>query len=135
MLSFWLVSPQYVDQRDSLAARENSHQRATYMYCGRWHVQISDHHVCFDRRDAYEWSVLAAGRHQMPFATQSALQGGNLRVGLEDSIYIGRGELAKSSAQQVSKIKGVIENLDLTVARPAEARSRLGLKGADQVGF
>ena len=85
--------------------------------------------------EAYEWSVLAAGRHQMPFATQAALRGGNLRVGLEDSIYIGRGELAKSNAQQVYKIRDVIEHLGLTIATPAEARNRLGLKGADQVGF
>ncbi len=85
--------------------------------------------------DAYQWSVLGAGRHQMPMATQAALLGGNLRVGLEDSIYISRGELAKSNAQQIFKIKDVIERLGLTVATPAEARTRLGLKGADQVGF
>lgn len=85
--------------------------------------------------EVYEWSVLAAGRHQMPFAMQSALRGGNLRVGLEDSIYIGRGELAKSNAQQVSKIRDVIEHLGLSVATPTEARARLGLKGADQVRF
>jgi len=83
----------------------------------------------------YEWSVLAAGRHQMPFATQSAMLGGNLRVGLEDSLYIGPGELAKSSADQVRKIRSIIENLGLTVATPGEARERLALKGGDQVGF
>ncbi|WP_298812786.1 3-keto-5-aminohexanoate cleavage protein [uncultured Roseibium sp.] len=85
--------------------------------------------------DAYEWSVLAAGRHQMPFATQSAILGGNLRVGLEDSLFIGKGELATSNAQQVQRIRTIIEKLGLTVATPAEARARLGLKGADRVGF
>ena len=83
----------------------------------------------------YEWSVLAAGRHQMPFATQSAMLGGNLRVGLEDSLYIGKGELATSNAQQVRRIRSIIENLGLSVATPAEARERLALKGADRVAF
>lgn len=85
--------------------------------------------------DDYEWSVLAAGRHQMPFTTQSALLGGNLRVGLEDSLYIGPGEKAKSNADQVRKIRSIVENLGLSIATPAEARARLGLKGADQVAF
>lgn len=85
--------------------------------------------------DSYEWSVLAAGRHQMPFATQSAILGGNLRVGLEDSLFIGKGELATSNAQQVKRVRTIIENLGLTVAAPAEARERLGLKGAYRVGF
>lgn len=83
----------------------------------------------------YEWSVLAAGRHQMPFATQSALLGGNLRVGLEDSLFIGKGELATSNAQQVQRIRQIVEGLGLSVATPAEARERLGLKGADRVAF
>jgi uncharacterized protein (DUF849 family) len=83
----------------------------------------------------YEWSVLAAGRNQMPFATQSAMLGGNLRVGLEDSLYIERGKLATSNAEQVERIKSIIENLGLTVATPDEARERLGLKGRDAVGF
>ena len=83
----------------------------------------------------YEWSVLAAGRHQMPFATQSAMLGGNLRVGLEDSLYIGKGELATSNAQQVKRIRTIVENLGLAVATPAEARERLGLKGGDRVKF
>ena len=83
----------------------------------------------------YEWSVLAAGRHQMPFATQAALLGGNLRVGLEDSLYIGKGELATSNAQQVSRIRTIVESLGLEVATPAEARARLALKGADRVNF
>ena len=83
----------------------------------------------------YEWSVLAAGRHQLPFTTQSALLCGNLRVGLEDSLYIGPGQKAVSSAEQVRKIRAIIENLGLSVATPAEARVRLGLKGGDQVAF
>lgn len=83
----------------------------------------------------YEWSVLAAGRAQMPFATQSALLGGNLRVGLEDSLYIGKGELATSNAQQVTRIRQIVENLGLQVATPAQARERLALKGGDRVGF
>ena len=86
-------------------------------------------------RDDYEWSVLAAGRHQMPFATTAALLGGNLRVGLEDSLYISKGELAKSNADQVSKIRRIAEDLSLTIATPEEARSRLALKGGDMVGF
>ncbi len=86
-------------------------------------------------KNNYEWSVLAAGKNQMPFATQSAMLGGNLRVGLEDSLYIGKGELATSNAQQVTRIRTIIENLGLSVATPAEARARLGLKGGDAVGF
>jgi uncharacterized protein (DUF849 family) len=85
--------------------------------------------------DDFEWSVLAAGRHQMPFATQSASMGGNLRVGLEDSLYIGKGELAKSNAEQVDKIRSIIESLGYRVASPAEARERLALKGAANVNF
>jgi uncharacterized protein (DUF849 family) len=85
--------------------------------------------------DAYEWSVLAAGRHQMNFATQAALLGGNLRVGLEDSLFLGRGELAPSNASQVTKIRTIIESLGHTVATPEQARKRLGLKGANNVGF
>ena len=83
----------------------------------------------------YEWSVLGAGRHQMPMATQAALLGGNLRVGLEDSLYIGKGELAVSNAQQVERIRTIVEALGLEVAKPDEARERLGLKGGDQVAF
>lgn len=85
--------------------------------------------------DQYEWSVLAAGRHQMSFATQSAILGGNLRVGLEDSLYIGKGELAESNAQQVTKIRTIVEELGFTIATPEEARKRLALKGGDQVQF
>jgi len=83
----------------------------------------------------YEWSVLAAGRHQMPFATQSAMLGGNLRVGLEDSLYIGPKQLAKSNADQVRKIRTIVENFGLAVATPDEARERLALKGGDMVKF
>lgn len=82
----------------------------------------------------YEWSILAAGRHQMSFVTTGAILGGNVRVGLEDSLYIGKGELAKSNAEQVSKIRRIVEDLSLEVATPAEARERLALKGGDQVG-
>lgn len=85
--------------------------------------------------DDYEWSVLAAGRHQMTFGTQAAMLGGNLRVGLEDSLYIGPKQLAKSNADQVRKIRGIVESLGLEVATPAQARERLGLKGGDQVAF
>lgn len=82
-----------------------------------------------------EWSVLAAGRHQMGFATQSMLLGGNLRVGMEDSLYIARGEKARSNAQQVAKIRTIAEALSLGIATPREARQRLGLKGGDRVNF
>jgi uncharacterized protein (DUF849 family) len=85
--------------------------------------------------DAYRWSVLAAGRAQIPFATQAAMMGGHLRVGLEDNIYISRGKLAASNAEQVLKIRRLIEELGYAVATPEEARSALGLKGADQVNF
>ena len=82
----------------------------------------------------YEWSILAAGRHQMSFVTTGAIMGGNVRVGLED-LYIGKGQLAKSNADQVAKIKRIVEDLSLEVATPAEARERLALKGGDMVKF
>ncbi|AXS42156.1 3-keto-5-aminohexanoate cleavage protein [Breoghania sp. L-A4] len=85
--------------------------------------------------DDYQWSVLAAGRHQMPFATQAAMMGGNVRVGLEDSLFIGRGELAKSNAQQVAKIGRILKELGHEIATPAEARAMLQLKGGDRVNF
>jgi uncharacterized protein (DUF849 family) len=85
--------------------------------------------------DSYEWSVLAAGRHQMSFATQAAMLGGNLRVGMEDSLYIGPGELTPSNASQVKKIRGIVESLGHRIATPAEARQRLALKGAEHVAF
>jgi uncharacterized protein (DUF849 family) len=83
----------------------------------------------------YVWSVLAAGRHQMAFTTMAGILGGNVRVGLEDSLYIGRGRMATSNAQQVAKIKHILEELSLEVATPAEARAILHLKGGDRVGF
>jgi uncharacterized protein (DUF849 family) len=85
--------------------------------------------------DSYEWSVLAAGRFQMPFATQALLLGGNVRVGLEDNLYIGRGELAVSNAQQVLKIRRIAEEMGIDIATPKEAREMLALKGGDRVGF
>ena len=85
--------------------------------------------------DAWEWSVLGAGRHQMGLCTMGALMGGNVRVGLEDSLHAGRGRLARSNAEQVAKIRRILEELSLEVAAPAEARERLGLKGGDLVGF
>ena len=83
----------------------------------------------------YEWSILAAGRHQMSMCTMGAIMGGNVRVGLEDSLYISKKTLAKSNADQVTKIKRIIEDLSLEVATPNEARERLSLKGGDQVNF
>ena len=83
----------------------------------------------------YQWSILAAGRHQINLATIGATMGGNVRVGMEDSIYLGPGQLAKSNAEQVKKIRGILENLSLQIATPAEAREMLKLKGGDQVGF
>jgi uncharacterized protein (DUF849 family) len=83
----------------------------------------------------YQWSILAAGRHQMSLCTMGAMMGGNVRVGLEDSIYIGKGELAKSNADQVRKIRHILETLSLDIATPDEARKMLKLKGGDQVAF
>tara|TARA_R110002051_G_scaffold205621_2_gene271499 strand:+ start:3825 stop:4751 length:927 start_codon:yes stop_codon:yes gene_type:complete len=83
----------------------------------------------------YCWSVLGAGRHQMPIALQSILLGGNLRVGLEDSLYAGRGKLAKTNAEQVTLARELIESLGLEVATPDEAREILNLKGSDKVDF
>ncbi len=85
--------------------------------------------------DDYQWSVLAAGRHQMNFVTMAAMLGGNVRVGLEDSLYIGKGKLAESNKDQVAKIRRIIEDLSLEVASPEEAREMLGLKGGDLVQF
>lgn len=83
----------------------------------------------------YVWSVLAAGRHQMPMATHAAMMGGSLRVGLEDSLYIAPGRLAESNAQQVAKMRRIVEELSYEIATPAEARAMLGLKGGDLVNF
>ena len=86
-------------------------------------------------REHYRFSVLGAGRHQMPLLTMGAVMGGNVRVGLEDSLYLGRGQLAKSCAEQVHKIRRILEELSLEVSTPEEARAMLGLKGRDAVAF
>lgn len=83
----------------------------------------------------YRWSVLGAGRHQMPIAMQSILLGGHLRVGLEDSLFAGRGKLAKTNAEQVTLARELIESMGLEVATPDEAREILNLKGSDKVDF
>ena len=85
--------------------------------------------------DQYHWSVLGAGRNQLPIAAQSVALGGNVRVGLEDSLWIGPGRLAESNAQQVRAVRQIIEGLGLEVASPDEARELLQLKGGDQVNF
>jgi 3,5-dioxohexanoate:acetyl-CoA acetone transferase len=85
--------------------------------------------------DDYRWSVLGAGRHQLPFATQAAMMGGNVRVGLEDSLYIGPGKFASSNAEQVAKIRRIVEELGFEVASPSDVRGIFGLKGGDAVGF
>jgi uncharacterized protein (DUF849 family) len=85
--------------------------------------------------DDYRWSVLGAGASQFQVATQAVAMGANVRVGLEDSIWIGRGTLAESNAQQVRKVRTIIEGLGLDVATPAEAREILSLKGGDRVNF
>lgn len=86
-------------------------------------------------RDSFQWSVLAAGRHQMPFLTQAALMGGHVRVGLEDSLFIERGVLAVSNAQQVEKIVRILKEMGHEPATAIEAREMLGLKGGDRVEF
>lgn len=86
-------------------------------------------------RENYRFSVLGAGRHQMPLSTLSAIMGGNVRVGLEDSLFLNKGELAPSSAEQVLKIRRILEELSFDIATPDEARAMLGLKGGDAVGF
>ena len=98
--------------------------------------------VVFMRRTAdrlfgkdYVWSVLAAGKHQMPLITQAAMLGGNVRVGLEDSLFIGRGKLASSNAEQVKKIVRILAELGLEPATPDEARATLKLKGRDRVAL
>jgi uncharacterized protein (DUF849 family) len=85
--------------------------------------------------DAYVWSVLGAGRNQMPIATMSAVLGGNVRVGLEDSLWLGPGTLARTNAEQVTRIRTIIEALSLEVATPDDARRILKLKGKDAVAF
>jgi uncharacterized protein (DUF849 family) len=83
----------------------------------------------------YHWSVLGAGRNQMPIVAIAAAMGGNVRVGLEDSLWIGPGQLARSNAEQVRKARQIIESLGTEIATPEEARRILGLKGADRVEF
>ncbi|MGB5557991.1 MAG: 3-keto-5-aminohexanoate cleavage protein, partial [Paracoccaceae bacterium] len=85
--------------------------------------------------DDYDFSVLAAGRHQMPLITMSAILGGHVRVGLEDSLMISRGTLARSNAEQVAKIRRIVEELGRTLATPAEARDILHLKGGDRTAI
>ncbi|WP_342642645.1 3-keto-5-aminohexanoate cleavage protein [Rhodoligotrophos ferricapiens] len=83
----------------------------------------------------YHWSVLGAGRNQMPIAAMAAAMGGNVRVGLEDSLWLGKGKLAVSNAEQVKQVRKIIEGLGREVATPNEAREILKLKGADRVAF
>jgi uncharacterized protein (DUF849 family) len=85
--------------------------------------------------DTYEWSVLGAGRHQFNMITVSAVMGSHVRVGLEDGLFLGRGRLAESNAEQVAKIVRILGELSLEVATPADTRRILGLKGLDQVGW
>ena len=85
--------------------------------------------------DSYQWSILGAGRNQIPLATIGAAMGANVRVGLEDSLWLGPGKLAESNADQVAKMRQVLEGMSLEVASPAEAREMLALKGGDAVGF
>jgi len=85
--------------------------------------------------DQYVWSALAAGRHQMPIITQAAMLGGHVRVGLEDSLFIEKGLLADSNAQQVAKIRRILSEVGLQPATAAEARAILSLKGKDRVEF
>lgn len=85
--------------------------------------------------DDYIWSVLGAGRHQLPVTTMAAAMGGNVRVGLEDSLWDGPGKLATSNAVQVRRIRQVLDGLGLNIATPADAREMLSLKGADRVQF
>ncbi|TWB46819.1 3-keto-5-aminohexanoate cleavage protein [Nitrospirillum viridazoti] len=99
-------------------------------------------HVVYMRRlaqdlfgDDHLFSALGAGRHQTAVLTLCALLGGNVRVGLEDSLYLGRGELAKSNAEQVHKIRRILDELGFEIATPQEARDILSLKGGDRVGF
>jgi uncharacterized protein (DUF849 family) len=83
----------------------------------------------------YVWSVLGAGRFQMPIASMAAAMGGNVRVGLEDSLWDGPGNLAHSNAAQVRRVRAILEGLSLAIATPDEARDLLSLKGAANVGF
>ena len=86
-------------------------------------------------RKGYRFSVLGAGRHQMPLLTMGAVMGGHVRVGLEDSLYLGKGQLAQSCAEQVLKIRRILDELSLDIATPTDARAMLGLKGPHAVSF
>jgi uncharacterized protein (DUF849 family) len=85
--------------------------------------------------DGYEWSILGAGRNQMPLASIGAAMGSHVRVGLEDSLWLGPGQLAESNAEQVTRVRTILEALNLEIATPDEAREILQLKGRDAVGF
>ena len=85
--------------------------------------------------DQYQWSVLGAGRNQFNIAAMAAAMGGHVRVGLEDSLWNGPGVLARSSAEQVARVRGIVEGLGLVVATPEEVRDMLQLKGSASVGF
>lgn len=85
--------------------------------------------------DAYVWSILGAGRHQTNLTTMGAIMGGNVRTGLEDNIYLGKGELAKSNADLVAKAVRILRELSLEPATPDQAREMLQLKGRENVGF
>jgi uncharacterized protein (DUF849 family) len=85
--------------------------------------------------DDYIWSILGAGRHQFNLITMGAIMGGNCRTGMEDNIYLGKGELAKSNAEMVAKIVRILRELSLEPATPTDARQMLGLKGAANVAF
>jgi len=105
-------------------------------------IGVDPDNVLFMRRTAdrlfggdYIWSVLAAGRFQFPLTTQAALMGGNVRVGLEDNLYLGKGRLAVSNAELVTKARGILQSLSLDIATPDEARAMLHLKGSNNVGF
>jgi uncharacterized protein (DUF849 family) len=85
--------------------------------------------------DAYQWSTLGAGRYQMGIVTAAAIMGSHVRVGLEDSLYLGKGQLAESNADQVRRIRGILDALSLEIATPSEARELLSLKGLADVGY
>jgi uncharacterized protein (DUF849 family) len=85
--------------------------------------------------DAYQWSILGAGRHQLNLVTMGAIMGGNVRVGLEDNIYLGKGELAKNNGELVAKTARILQELSMEIATPDEAREVLQLKGVHNVGF
>jgi uncharacterized protein (DUF849 family) len=85
--------------------------------------------------DDLEWSVLGSGRHQMNVVTVGAIMGSHVRVGLEDSLYLQKGRLAESNADQVNKIRRILEELSIEIANPTETRQMLDLKGLENVGY